>query len=291
MNNLNLSRRSFLTLSAMTAVSAMAPLELLGAPKARRVPVGIELYSVRDQMDKDLFGTVRAIAKMGYEVVEFYGPYYGWTPAYAKEVRKLIDDLGIRCHSTHNGSNVFTAEALPKAIELNQILGSKYVIMASAGRVSGADGWKGVADKLTMAAEKLAPLKMKTGFHNHKTEFVTTDGQMPMEILAANTPASVTLQLDVGTCVEAGKDPVAWIKANKGRITSIHCKEWGTKLGYQALLGEGDAPWKGIFAAAEAVGGIEFYLIEQEGSRFTSLETAEKCLATYRQMRGIKQSS
>lgn len=282
MNNLSITRRSFLGLAAM------APLAFAARPKSRRVPVGIELYSVRDQMDKDLFATVRAVARMGYEVVEFYGPYYNWTPEYAKQVRRLIDDLGIRCHSTHNGSNVFTPESLPKAIELNQILGSKYVIMASAGRVSGADGWKGVAARLNMAAEKLAPLKMKTGFHNHKTEFVTTDGMMPMEIIAANTPANVTLQLDVGTCVEAGKDPVAWIKANKGRITSIHCKEWGTKLGYQALLGEGDASWKEIFAAAESVGGIEFYLIEQEGSRFTSLETAEKCLATYRQMRGIK---
>lgn len=282
MNNLSITRRSFL------GMAALAPLAFAALPKSRRVPVGIELYSVRDQMDKDLFATVRAVARMGYEVVEFYGPYYNWTPEYAKQVRRLIDDLGIRCHSTHNGSNVFTPESLPKAIELNQILGSKYVIMASAGRVSGADGWKGVAARLNMAAEKLAPLKMKTGFHNHKTEFVTTDGMMPMEIIAANTPANVTLQLDVGTCVEAGKDPVAWIKANKGRITSIHCKEWGTKLGYQALLGEGDASWKEIFAAAESVGGIEFYLIEQEGSRFTSLETAEKCLATYRQMRGIK---
>lgn len=281
MNYLNLSRRSFL---AMSAAATMG----IAAPKVKRVPVGIELYSVRDLMDKDLFGTVRAIAKMGYEVVEFYGPYYGWTPEYAKEVRKLIDDLGIRCHSTHNGGNVFTPEALPKAIELNQILGSKYIVMASAGRVSGLDGWKGVADKLTMAAEKLAPLKMKTGFHNHKTEFVAIDGKTPMEILAANTPQSVSLQLDVGTCVEAGKDPVAWIKANKGRITSMHCKEWGPGPGYQALLGEGAAPWKEIFAAAESVGGIEFYLIEQEGSRFSSIETAEKCLATYRQMRGIK---
>lgn len=284
----SLSRRSFLALAAATPLASLAPIEFHALAKSRRVPVGIELYSVRDQMDKDLFTTVRAIAKMGYEVVEFYGPYYGWTPEYARQVRQLIDDLGLRCHSTHNGSNVFTPESLPKAIELNQILGSKYIIMASAGRVSGADGWKGVADRLTMAAEKLAPLKMKTGFHNHKSEFVTTDGLMPMQIIAANTPSSVTLQLDVGTCVEAGKDPVAWIKANKGRITSMHCKEWGSRMGYQALLGEGDAPWKDIFAAAEAVGGIEFYLIEQEGSRFTSIETAEKCLATYRQMRGIK---
>jgi sugar phosphate isomerase/epimerase len=100
----------------------------------------------------------------------------------------------------------------------------------------------------------------------------------------------VTLQLDVGTCVEAGADPVAWINANPGRIRSIHLKDWtGTEdkadKGYRVLFGEGDAPWKKIFAAAEAKGGVEYYLMEQEGSRFSSLETAERCLATYKKMR------
>lgn len=276
----SLSRRSFL---ASAAAASVAP----ALPTAKRVPVGIELYSVRDELTKDLMGSVRAVAKMGYEVVEFYSPYYSWTPEYAKEVRKLLDDLKIRCLSTHNSAGSFTPEGIGKAIELNQILGSKSIVMASAGRVTGLDEWKGVAERLSQAAEKLKPLGMRAGFHNHKLEFVVLEGQRPMEVLAAHTPKDVTLQLDVGTCVEAGVDPVAWIKANPGRIRSIHCKDWaaGEGKGYQVLFGEGDAPWRKIFEAAESTGGVEYYLIEQEGSRFSSMETAERCLATYKKMR------
>ena len=280
----SISRRSFL------ALAGAAPFAL-AAHKLKRVPVGIELYSVRDELKKDLTGTVRAVAKMGYEVVEFFSPYYEWTPDYAKEVRKLLDDLKIRCLSTHNGANAFTPEGIQKAIELNQILGAKYVVMASAGRgVEGLDAWKGVAERLTQASEKFKPLKMRAGFHNHKTEFVSIEGTRPMDVLAANTPKDVTLQLDVGTCVDAGADPVAWINANPGRITSIHCKEWGAGTGedkgYRTLFGEGDAPWLKIFEAAEKVGGVEYYLIEQEGSRFPPLETAERCLASFKKLRG-----
>jgi sugar phosphate isomerase/epimerase len=276
----SISRRSFL------ALSAAAPLTLV-AQTRKRVPIGLELYSVRDELAKDLPGTVRAVAKMGYEVVEFFSPYYQWTPDYAKEVRKLLDDLGIRCPSTHNGANAFTADGLQKAIELNQILGAKYIVMASPGRVTGPDGWKMVAERLSQAAERLRPLGMRAGFHNHKPEFVPLEGKRPIEVIAAGTPKDVTLQLDVGTCVDAGSDPVAWIKANPGRITSIHCKDWaaGEGKGYRVLFGEGDAPWLKLFEAAETVGGVEYYLIEQEGSRFSSLETAERCLAAYKKMR------
>ena len=277
----SISRRSFL------ALAGAAPFTF-GALKSKRVPIGLELYSVRDELAKDLPATVRAVAKMGYEVVEFFSPYYAWTPAYAKEVRKLMDDLGIRCNSTHNGANAFTPEGLAKAIELNQALGAKFIVMASAGNVTGLDGWKAVADKLSAAAEKLKPLKMRAGFHNHKSEFVLLEGKRPMEVLAANTPKDVTLQLDVGTCLDAGYDPVAWIKANPGRITSIHCKDWTGAEGkaYKVLFGEGDGPWAKIFKAAESGGGVEYYLIEQEGSRFSSLETAERCLASYKKLRG-----
>jgi sugar phosphate isomerase/epimerase len=269
------SRRTFIAQTGL-ALSAAA----LAA--AKKVPVGLEMYSVRDELMKDLPATVRAVAKMGYEVVEFYDPYFRWTPAYAKEVRKLLDDLGIKCNSTHNNTPSFTAEGLPKAIELNQILGSKYIVMASAGRVNGIDGWKALADQLTQVVEKLKPLGMSSGFHNHQTEW-----PRPMEILAANTPKEFMLQLDVGTCVEAGVDPVAWIKSNPGRIKSIHCKDWapGQDKGYRVLFGEGVSPWDKIFEAAESVGGIEYYLIEQEGSRFPSIETAERCLAMWKKMR------
>ena len=145
---------------------------------------------------------------MGYEVVEFYAPYFSWTPEQAKDVRKLLDDLGIRCNSTHNSTSSFTAEGLPKAIELNQIIGSKNIILASAGGVDGIDGWKVLGEQMTKVSETLQPLGMGTGFHNHETEWAGPVGQRPMDVLAANTPKEFTLQLDVGTVIEAGADPL-----------------------------------------------------------------------------------
>ena len=278
----SITRRAF--------AGSAAALSLSQSLLARKpVPVGIELYSVRDELSKDLMGTVTKVAKMGYEVMEFYSPYYDWTPDYAKQVRKLLDDLGARCLSTHTPPNALTSEGIKKAIELNQIIGSKTVVVAGAGRVTSLDGWKGVADRLSQASATLKPLGMRSGFHNHKNEFIALEGKRPMEVLAANTPKDVTLQLDVGTCVEAGMDPVLWIKSNPGRIRSLHLKDWtaGTSpdKGYRVLFGEGDCPWMNIFKAAEGKGGVEYYLIEQEGSRYSPMETAQRCLHSYKRMR------
>ncbi len=274
------SRRQFL------ASSAALPFLVRAGVRAAQIPVGLELYSVRDHLTKDLQGTVRAVAKLGYEAVEFYSPYYSWTPETATEVRKLLDDLGLRCPSTHNSSDALSAEGLPKAIELNQIIGSRYIVMASAGKVSSAEGWKAVAGRLSAAAEKLKPLGMAAGFHNHATEWLPIEGQRPMDILAANTPPDVVLQLDVGTCVEAGADPVEWIQKNPGRIRSIHCKDWAPDRGYAVLFGEGAAPWSKIFEAAESKGGVECYMIEQEqGPPAEQVQRAEKCLANWKKMR------
>lgn len=277
----SLSRRSFL------AFAATAPL-VTAAPQGKRIPIGLELYSVRDELTKDLKGTVTAVAKMGYEVVEFFSPYFTWTPEYAREVRKLMDDLGIRCNSTHNGPNAFTGDGIAKAIDLNKTLGVKFIVMASAGRVDpGLDGWKKVSDTLTQASEKFRAAGLRAGYHNHQAEFKPLDGKRPIEVIAANTPKDFMLQLDVGTCVEVGSDPVAWIKANPGRINSLHCKDWsaGEGKGYRVLFGEGDAPWKQILQAAESTGGVEYYLIEQEGSRFPPIETAQRCLDAWKKMR------
>jgi sugar phosphate isomerase/epimerase len=276
------SRRSFLALAGALPFALGA-----AAAAARKVPVGLELYTVRDELTKDLMGTVSAVGKMGYEVVEFYSPYYSWTTDRAKEVRKLLDDLGLQCRSTHNDSTSLTAENLPKAIELNQIIGSRYIIMASPGRVTGIDSWKAISDRLNQAADKLKAAGMATGYHNHQTEWMPVDGQRPMDILAAETTKDVVLQLDVGTCVEVGSDPVAWIKGHPGRIKSVHCKDWAPGAGYSVLFGEGKSPWPAIFDAAESVGGVEYYLVEQEqGPATEQLQRAQRCLANYRKLRG-----
>jgi sugar phosphate isomerase/epimerase len=282
MGHRHLSRRSFLA-----AAAAAAPLATAYA-KAKKVPIGIELYSVRDELKADLMGTVRAVAKMGYDGVEFFSPYFDWSIDQAKDVRKLLDELKIKCYSTHNGPGSFKPENVSKAIELNNILGAKFVVMASAGRVDGGlDGWKKVADTLNAAQEKFKPAGLAAGFHNHQLEFKPIDGTRPIEVLAKNTSKDVILQLDIGTCVEVGYDPAQWIIENPGRIKQIHCKEFSKTpgKGYKVLFGEGDAPWKEIFKAAEAKGGIEQYIIEQEGSNYTPMESIEKCLDSFRKMR------
>lgn len=279
MTNSYLSRRTFLGLIAA------APLAL--RPEASsQIPVGLELYSVREALHKDLTGTLQAVAKIGYQCVEFYAPYYSWTPDYARQVRKQLDDLGLRCYSTHNDSTAFTPEGIGKALELNQLLGARYVVLAHPGRVDGLDGWKRVADSLNKADDKLGSQGLHAGYHNHDEEWKPVEGQKPIEILAANTNKNIMLQLDVGTCLEAHGDPVAWIEKNPGRIRSLHLKDWSLGRGYRVLFGEGVAPWAKIFKAAEATGGVDYYLIEQEGSDYSELETARRCLAAYRQLRG-----
>ncbi len=276
--NSSITRRSFAAIAAGASVA-------FGAANNKDLPVGLELYSVRGELKKDLMGTVRAVGKIGYQCVEFFSPYFAWTPDYAKQVRKLLDDLGLRCYSTHNDAKALQPEGLSHAIELNQILGTKFIVMASAGRPGTPDGWKAVAGTLTEAAEKLRPLGLRTGYHNHQLEFMPVDGKRPIEIIAANTPKDVMLQLDVGTCVEAGSNPVEWINANPGRINSLHCKDWSKAAGYKVLFGEGDVPWKAVLAAAEKTGGAEFYLIEQEGSTLSELQTVERCLQNFRKLR------
>ena len=280
-----LSRRAFL------GAAAAAPLAFTTLLRgARDVPVGLELYSVRGELVKDLLGTVAAVGRMGYQVVEFYAPYLAWTPETAKGVRKVLDDAGLTCHSTHNsGASWFEGDALKKAIELNQIIGSRALIMASApGRTASIDDWKGVADKLTAVADQLRPAGLATGYHNHQPEWRDVDGKRPMDVLAAGTPKDVILQFDVGTCLEVGADPIAWITANPGRIKSVHCKDWSKDRGYNTAFGEGDAPWKAIFDAAERTGGVEYYLVEQETGAQSGgeLPMVHRCLENWKKLRG-----
>jgi sugar phosphate isomerase/epimerase len=290
----HISRRNFLTLSGTAATvlvaqaaknsafAALAPASDNAAPtkEAKKYPIGLELYSVRTELARDLPNTLRNVARIGYEAVEFYAPYFGWTIPYAKDVRTQMDDLGLRCYSTHNHIESFTAgETMAKAIELNQILGTRQLVLASApNSARGLEGWKKLCGQLTTAVDQ--------------TEWAKLDGeQRIMDVIAANTPKEFVLQFDVGTCMEAGADPIAWIKANPGRIKSVHLKDWAPassaqEKGYRVLFGEGVTPWKELLAAVESVGGVEFYLMEQEGSRFSEFETAQRCLEAWKTMRG-----
>ena len=297
-----LTRRDFLAQSGATAaLLAAAPMRpdlamtrVHGdAAPLSKIPIGIELYAVRNELRRDLPATLRAVKGYGYEVVEFFAPYLGWTIPYAKTVRTMLDDLGMRCYSTHNGiASLVPGDTMTKAIEINQVLGSRMIVLASPPmQASGPDDWKKLAAQLAAASATLAPHGLAAGFHNHSAEWQkTSDGQRPMDILASNTPNEFVLQLDVGTAMQAGADPVAWITAHPGRIRSVHLKDWAPgdekdEKSFRVLFAEGASPWKRIITALESTGGVEFYLMEQEGSRFSELETARRCLATWKRMR------
>src|SRR5258708_3619262 len=242
-----LSRRAFLAFSSTLpwAFSARA---------AKSIPVGLELYSVREELKKDLEGTVRAVAQMEYQGVEFYAPYFEWSESQTKQMRKLLDDLGVLCFSTHNDSSYLSPEKIGRARDMNLILGSKYLVMASAQPKPGMDGWKAIADSLNVAADHLESGGLKAGYHNHQREFIPLENQRLIEILAKNTKPTIMLQLDVGTCLEAGSDPVAWIRANPGRIRSLHLKDWSPEpaKGYTVLFGNRNADWKNLFETSQS---------------------------------------
>src|ERR1700724_377180 len=160
----NFSRRSFL------GFFAAAPL-LAALAGNKHIPVGLELYSVREDLKKDLMGTVRGVAKLGYECVEFFSPYYDWTLDYAKDVRKELDTLGVHCYSTHNSSQSFTPDRIGKAIELNQALGARYVVLAHPGDIKDIADWKRIADMLKNANTQLARHGLHAGYHNHDLEW------------------------------------------------------------------------------------------------------------------------
>ena len=292
---MSLSRREFLARSGAgaAALASGAMVTALSSPeRIAQYPIGIELYAVRGELAKDLPNTLRTVKKIGYEAVEFYAPYLSWTVPYAKEVRTLLDDLGLRCFSTHNTFAALTpGETMTKAIALNQAIGARHMILASPPNADGLDDWKRVSGQLTTAVELLKPHGLLAGFHNHRVEWTPlANGQRIMDVVAANTPREFILQFDVGTCLEAGADPVAWIKSHPGRIKSVHLKDWAPgygadEKGYRVLFGEGVAPWKEIFSAVESVGGVEFYLMEQEGSRYSEFDTARRCLDTWKAMR------
>ncbi len=276
---------------AHDTLAVKSPAPTATAPKT--YPIGIEMYAVRGEMVKDLPNTLTTLKRQGYEVVEFFAPYQSWTLPYAKSVRTMLDDLGLKTHSTHNSTAAMVpGEMQAKAIELNQILGTRHMILSSPGMETGTvDEWKQLAARLTAASDTLRPHGLLAGMHNHDAEWAKlSDGQRVMELIAANTPADFVLQLDVGTCVKAGADPVAWINAHPGRIRSAHLKDWapGTdaqEKSYRVLFGEGASPWKQIVTALEATGAVEFYLMEQEGSRFSEFETSRRCLASWKALR------
>jgi sugar phosphate isomerase/epimerase len=260
-----------------TGVSALAAQKVA---RRKKIPIGLQLYSVRQDCEKDLPGVLKAVAKMGYEGVEFAG-YYGRN---AKQLRELLDQNGLKCCGTHIGLDTLLGDALKGTIEFNRTLGNKYLIVSSlpGNRMDSAEAVKQTAKVFTELAEKAKTEQMLVGFHAHGGDFRRFDGETAWDILFSNAGPDVVMQLDIGNCISGGGDPIAILKKFPKRSATIHLKEHGGKRG--AVVGEGDVKWDVVFRLCETTGGTEWYIVEQESYAAPPLESVKLCLESLRKM-------
>lgn len=243
------------------------------------IPVGLQLYSVRNECAKDLVGTVTAVAKMGYKAVEFAG-YHGRD---AKTLRKLLDDVGLKCCGTHIQLDTLLGDKLEPTVEFNKTLGNQFLIVASlpAKYTKSRQTWEQAADQFSEVADKLKPHGMKTGYHNHSIEFKPLDGELPWDIFFNRAKKEVVIQFDTGNGMHEGGDPMVFLKKHPGRTASIHLKPF-SKSKPNALLGDDELPWKDIFNLCETVAGVEWYIVEYESDAYPPLISVEKTLEVMR---------
>jgi sugar phosphate isomerase/epimerase len=272
---MTVTRREFLQLSCI-GVSALAFGRYSHASAARR-PIGVQLYTVREQAESNLPETLAAIRKIGYDEVELYWNVYSHPAA---ELKKMLSDSGLRARSGH-----FDYDGLAGKLDYARELGLDYVIcpMLPKQMWTSADGFKQAAEQFNRWGEEAQKRDLKFGFHNHNYEFAKLADTNGFDILMGNTdPKLVALELDCYWATQAGHDPVAMIKKYKDRVRMLHLKD--RKRGFppsQELngaaehfteVGNGTIQWRDVLATAQA-NGIEHLFVEQDSSDRSPLES------------------
>ena len=278
-----ISRRTFLKTASASAVGAVvwssAP-RLLANPLA--LPIGLQLYSVRDLLPKDYEGTLRQIGALGYREVEAAG-FFGHSPS---EVKGAMDRAGLDCVSAHYPLR----DLLPKAdetIQFGKDLGLKYIVCASpwlkdpsrvkdpgsraARDAMTLDDWRWNAEQLNRIGERVNAAGIRLAYHNHTAEFRAENGVVFYdEILRATDPAKVTFEMDCGWVVVGGVKPVDYLSRYPSRFSMLHVKEFkmdgwtpGSTPPPSTEMGRGSIDYRPIFEAAKKT-HIEHAFVEQE---------------------------
>jgi sugar phosphate isomerase/epimerase len=272
-----LSRRSFLV-SAGAGLAAGSFMSRAFANHHEKIPLGIQLWTVKSAAEKDLEGTLRKVYAAGFREIEFAG-YYGKTPA---EIGKLMRDIGFSLVSTHAGAGDIAKNG-DKILADAKALGLKYVVASSPGvtpekeklpweeRMKAVDltDWKWNAELFNKFGKQVKDAGLEFGYHNHSAEFKKFGDVTAFDYLFGNTdPNLVKIQLDVGWVTVAGHDPIAILEKYKGRVVSLHVKDVGKrgadgKDPPSVALGEGITDWKKVIGKAHAT-GVKHYFYEQE---------------------------
>ena len=276
------SRREFLCSSAVGAAGlalGVGVAQPAYAAPGGKIPVGVELYSVREQCAKDLPGTLTAVAKIGYKGVEFVG-YHKRT---AKELRQMLDDLGLVACGTHTPYESVLADKLAETIEFNRTIGNNFLIVPwMTGKTK--QEWLDKAKLFNELADKVKPHGMFVGYHAHAHDFEKIEGESAWDIFFGNTKPEVIMQLDTSNCCEGGAEPVAVLKKYPGRAKTIHIKANGG--GPEAVFGEDKVDWKGVFEFCEGKGGTQWYVVEHETSK-DPIDAIRRAYAALKQMNKV----
>ena len=272
------SRREFLK-GAGLACAGLAALQS-GAGTVvgeKKIPVGIQLYSFRKQGEKDFPGIIKKAAEIGFSGVEFagYGPY-GDKPA---ELRKLLDDAGLKAFGTHTGIEHVQPDRIQKTIDFHKAIGCPYIIVPwiDPKQLEKKDACLKLAESLTRASDTAQAAGLHVGYHAHGGDFQKIDGDLTAwEVLFDNTPKAFIHQIDLGNCLGGGGDPFKMIERYPGRTLSIHLKEHGGPE--HAVFGQGTVDFKRLLSLCGSVGGTTCAIIEHESDPDKAYEAAKKCL-------------
>jgi len=243
-----------------------------------KIRIAVQLFSVRNDCARDLEGTLKAIADMGYEGVEFAG-YYGRS---AEELRSLLDKFGLEVAGSHVSVEAIMEDKLEETIRFNKALGNKYIIVPwiPESMRNSKEAWLKTAQLFNKVAERLKKENMYVGYHNHTEEFKKFNGEMGWDIFAKATSHDVVLQVDVGNAMHGGlsiEEVLDIIRRYPGRIKTIHLKEYSRK-DPNAILGEGEVRWGELIRLCQETGGTEWYIVEQESYKYPPMECIKRCL-------------
>ncbi|MGB2591672.1 MAG: sugar phosphate isomerase/epimerase [Candidatus Acidiferrum sp.] len=276
-----MNRRTFLETSAAAALFAAHP--TWAAETTHEIKrVGLQLYTVRNEMPKDFEGTIAKVAETGYKEVEFAG-YFDHS---AKDVRAIVDKNGLTAPSTHIGYDLLENK-LPEMIEVAHVIGHKYIVCPWIDeKQRTADGWKRAAELFNKTGEATEKAGIQFCYHNHSFEFSPVeglDGKGAYDFLLAETnPKYVKMEMDLCWISVAGKDPVSYFNKYPGRFPMVHVKDYvndpnatssyagatGSVVfkGRLADAGKGQIDWKRILSHSDTA-GIKHYFVENDDAK------------------------
>ena len=246
-------------------------------------PIGVQLYTVRDEMKRDVAATLARIASIGYKEVEFAG-YFDHSPT---DIRALLVANGLTAPSAHIPLATMAADPAGTAAAA-KVIGHEYVVVPWLDPGSRGD-WHGLAKQLNQIGAEMSKAGLQLAYHNHDFEFARmADGVLPYDIITGETdPSLVKLEMDLYWATKAGQDPLTWFAKYPGRFDLVHVKDATAGSLAMAPVGQGSIDWKRIFAK-RSQGGIKHYFVEHDnaaegpGGSFASIATSYQYLSTLR---------